>query len=205
MPPSNVSPFYGMLNDHQIKQYAEMGMIEPFSPSMLRQVENPRGLLVKSISRGLSTYGYDLTLDSLVRVCRAGNGEIDPKNPNPSAFVPLAPIPDTVGSYVLIPPNTFALGSSKEYFRMPRDITGIAVGKSTYLRVGVWCPISPLEAGWEGNLTIEIANVGPMPVRVYLNEGITQVVFFKGEVPDVTYADRPNNYQAQNGLTLSKV
>lgn len=111
MPASNTPPYYGLLNDRQITELALNGMIEPFNPAMLRQVENPRGLMVKSISRGMSTFGYDLTLEGPVRVCRAGNGELDPKNVNPSAFVPLAPNPDTAGSYVVIPANTFALGS----------------------------------------------------------------------------------------------
>lgn len=180
-------------SDIWIEQMAgECGMIEPFEPGQVRD-----GV----ISYGLSSYGYDIRAAGDFRIfTNVNNVVVDPKNFDKDAFV------EYRGDVCIIPPNSFALARSVEYFRMPENVTGICLGKSTYARIGVITSFTPLEAGWEGQLTIEISNTTPLPARIYANEGIAQVLFFASdEACRVSYADRGGKYQGQTGITLPKI
>lgn len=179
-------------------------LIRPFDTRLVRQVEGRR-----IISAGASSYGYDMRLaDDGFRVFSPIHGrEIDPKNFDEESLVepPLRTSED--GSrYYLMPPHSYALGVSVETFKMPRDVTGIAMGKSTYARAGLLVNTTPLEAGWTGRLVIELANLADLPLRIYVNEGIGQVIFLQSdEECDVSYDDRGGKYQAQTGLTYSRL
>ncbi len=191
-----------LLNDVQIKELViKHGMILPFINFQVRE-ENGR----KVISYGLSSYGYDIRLGNKFKIFRfpqrPGNIIIDPKNMQPEL---LEECEVQNGEAVIIPPNAFVLGHSVERFKMPRNITGVCVGKSTLARSGILVNITPLEAGWEGVLTIEISNTTPLPAAVYAGEGIAQVLFFKGRPCQVSYADRNGKYQGQTGITVAKV
>ena len=179
-----------MKSDGWIRRMAvEQKMIEPFEP------ESVRG---GKISFGLSSYGYDIRLSNEFLIFTGAS--VDPKQFDESAFE------RRTGDHCIIPPNAFILGRSLEYFRMPRGITGIAFGKSTYARCGIVCNVTPLEAGWEGHLTLAISNTAPAPAKLYANEGICQVLFFEGDEACVTsYADRKGKYQAQRGISLPRV
>jgi dCTP deaminase len=170
------------------------GMIEPFVP---HQVGN--GV----ISYGLSSTGYDVRIRDECRIFTNVNvdvGVVDPKNFDPNLLVSFK------GSTFIIPPNSFMLAESVEYFKMPPNVTGIVLCKSTYIRAGVLIPTTVLEPGWEGTITLEVANVSPLPARVYAGEGIAQVLFFEtDEVPDANYADRKGKYQGQQGVVLPRV
>jgi dCTP deaminase len=169
------------------------GMIKPFIP---RQVSD--GV----ISYGLGSYGYDIRIGNKFKVFQPLYGEpgvVDPKSSENGIWQ------DFEGDVCYIPPNSFALGVSLEMFNMPRDVTGLVVGKSTYARCGLIVNITPLEAGWSGYVTMEISNTTPLPAKVYANEGIAQVLFFQSEPCSVSYADRKGKYQHQRGITLSKV
>lgn len=185
-----------MLSDNQIHKIAiEDGMINQFVP---HQVKSEGGFRV--ISYGLSSYGYDIRIADEFKIFTNVNSTVvDPKNFDPAAFI------DYQGDVCTIPPNSFALGRSVEYIRMPRHITGIVLGKSTYARCGIVCNFTPLEAGWEGFITIEISNTTPLPARIYANEGIAQVLFFAGEPCRTSYADRGGKYQGQQGITTARV
>lgn len=182
------------LNDKQIKE------IQPVSPFLDHLVDR-EGV----ISYGLGSYGYDIRLGREFKVLPttklSENKRIDPKNPSDmdDLFV------DWYGQTVEIPPNSYALGESLEEFDMPRGLIGIALGKSTYARSGVDVNITPVEPGWKGYLTIELSNNTPYPVVVHAREGIAQVVFFEGDEPQVSYADREGKYQQQKGVTMAKV
>jgi dCTP deaminase len=179
------------LNDRQIAALAEHGMIAPYEPGQVRG-----GV----ISYGVSSFGYDIRASREWKILWPRSGAVlDPKHVDPSLW-------ETVeADYIDIPANSFVLGRSLEYFRLPRHITGLAIGKSTYARIGSHPHITPLEAGWEGELTIEIANAAPMPSRVYALEGIAQILFLAGDEPVVSYKDRGGKYQGQRGVTLAKV
>lgn len=155
----------------------------------------------KVISYGLSSYGYDLRLDRKFKVfTNVNTGIIDPKEFDDKSFV------DQEGDYVIIPPNSFILGSSMEKINMPDDVTGVVLGKSTYARTGINCIATPLEAGWSGYVTLEFANSTPLPVKMYAGEGCCQVLFFRGNSCMTTYADRMGKYQDQGpGPVVSKV
>lgn len=174
------------------KMAAECGMIEPF-------VEGQVGNGV--ISYGVSSYGYDIRVSDEFKVFTNVNSTIvDPKNFDPNAYV------DFKGDVCIIPPNSFVLARSVERMRMPRNVTGIVLCKSTYIRAGVLIPTTVLEAGWEGIITLEISNVTPLPARIYANEGIAQILFFEGDEDcDVSYADRSGKYQGQQGLVLPRI
>ena len=187
-------------NDRWIREMSlQHKMIEPF-------VEKQMGKGV--ISYGLSSYGYDFRVADEFKIFSGVNTRliaegrpiiVDPKNFDPGSFV------DHKGGFCIIPPNSFALGRSVEYFRIPRSATGLCVGKSTYARCGIVCHITPLEAEWQGHVTIEISNTTPLPAKIYANEGICQVLFFEGdEVCEVSYADRRGKYMGQQGITLPK-
>jgi dCTP deaminase len=183
----------GLKADNWIKRMAlEQGMIDPF-------VEGQKGNGV--ISFGLSSYGYDIRVADMFKIFTNVNSTVvDPKNFDPNAYV------DFKGSVCVIPPNSFVLAHSVETMRMPRDVTGVVLCKSTYIRAGVLIPTTVLEAGWEGIITLEISNVTPLPARVYANEGIAQVLFFEGdEACDVSYADRSGKYQNQRGVVLPRI
>lgn len=181
-----------VMNDRWIKEMAENGMIEPYSPEQIR-----KGV----ISYGVSSYGYDMRIADEFKIFTNINSTIvDPKNFDPKSFV------DFKGDICIIPPNSFALGYSIEYFRIPRDVIVICLGKSTYARCGLVVNVTPLEPEWEGHVTIEISNTTPLPAKIYANEGIAQLLFLKGiEVCERSYADKTGKYQSQKGITLPKI
>jgi dCTP deaminase len=192
-------------SDRWIRQQAEEAqLITPFTPTLVREVEGRR-----IISAGCSSYGYDMRLaDDGFRVFSSLHGrEIDPKNFDANSLVE-PPIYETGDGarYYLLPPHSYGLGVSVETFNMPRNVTGVCLGKSSYARAGLLVNTTPLEAGWKGRLVIEIANLANLPLRVYVNEGIGQVLFFQGDEDcDVSYEDRGGKYQNQTGLTYSKL
>jgi dCTP deaminase len=181
-------------NDTWIRKMAiEQDMIAPF-------VEKQKGKGV--ISYGLSSFGYDLRVADEWQIFTTATGEltcIDPKNIDNRAMV------FHRGDFCIIPPNSFVLARSVEYIKMPRNVLALCLGKSTYARCGIICNFTPFEPGWEGFVTIEISNTTPLPAKIYANEGIAQVLFFEGEQPEVSYADRGGKYQGQTGITLPKV
>jgi len=165
-------------------------MIEPFSPEQVRN----------GISFGVSSYGYDISLSEEFKILDPSRAtEIDPKKDNSACFV------DVKAESVLIPANSFILARSHEYFRIPRDIVTICMGKSTYARAGVIINVTPFEPEWEGFATISLTNSSPLPVRVYANEGIAQLIFLEAsEVCQVSYKDKKGKYQGHRKITLSK-
>jgi dCTP deaminase len=180
--------------DHWIRRMAlEHGMIEPFLENQVRE-----GV----VSYGLSSYGYDIRVADEYRIFSAATGQlsvVDPKQIDERAMVPYQ------GEICIIPPNSFALARTVEYFRIPRNVLTICLGKSTYARCGIIVNVTPFEPEWEGYVTIEISNTTPLPAKIYSNEGIAQVLFFEGDPPDVSYADRKGKYQAQRGITLPRL
>ena len=180
-------------SDRWIRKMAlEHRMIEPFTETQVRE-----GV----ISYGLSSYGYDVRIADEFKIFTNINHTIvDPKDFDPRSFV------DFQGEQCIVPPNSFALARSVEYFRIPRDVMTITVGKSTYARCGIITNVTPFEPEWEGYVTLEISNTTPLPAKIYANEGIAQVLFFEGDEPPVTsYADKKGKYQAQHGITLPKL
>ena len=191
-------------------------MITPFSPELIRTVEDReiRGGEVcvdtrKIISRGLTSYGYDVSLacDEIKLFTNLNTTIIDPKRLNDKCLVDAEIRTDVDGAkYVLLPPNSYLLGHTIEYFRIPRDVMVVCLGKSTYARAGAIVNVTPIEPGFEGTVVIEIGNSTNLPLKIYLNEGISQFLFFRGEQPCRTsYGDRGGKYQGQTGVTLPKV
>jgi len=170
----------------------EKGMIKPFEDRQVRK---------GSISYGLSSYGYDIRIADEFKIFTNINTTIvDPKSFDPRSFV------DYQGDVALIPPNSFALGRSVEYFKIPRNVLTICVGKSTYARCGIITNVTPFEPEWEGYVTLEISNTTPLPAKIYANEGIAQVLFFESdEACETSYADRQGKYQGQQGIVLPTV
>jgi dCTP deaminase len=180
-------------SDKWIKRMSlEHGMIEPFEDRQVRE-----GV----ISYGLSSYGYDIRVADEFKVfTNINNTVVDPKNFDDRSFV------DMKTGVCIIPPNSFALARTVEYFRIPRDVLTVCVGKSTYARCGLIVNVTPFEPEWEGFVTLEISNTTPLPAKVYANEGIAQVLFFQSdEMCEVSYADKKGKYQKQQGLTLPKL
>lgn len=180
-------------SDKWIKEMAlKSKMIEPFEEKLVT-----RGI----ISFGLSSYGYDIRLADEFRVFTdVYMTVVDPKNFDPRSFVEIK------GPECIIPPNSFCLARSLEYFRIPRNVIGICLGKSTYARCGIVVNITPLEPEWEGHLTIEISNTTPLPAKIYAHEGIAQLIFIESdELCTVSYKERKGKYQAQRGVTPPKV
>ncbi len=180
-------------SDRWIKQMArEHQMIEPFVESQTR---------AGVVSFGVSSYGYDVRVGDEFKVfTNVFNTVVDPKNFDPKSFV------DIKADVCIIPPNSFALASTIEYFRIPRDILTVCLGKSTYARCGIIVNVTPFEPEWEGHVTIEISNTTPLPAKIYANEGIAQVLFFQGDEPcEISYKDKKGKYQAQRGVTLPKI
>jgi dCTP deaminase len=167
-------------------------MIEPFEEKQVRD---------GSISYGVSSYGYDIRIaDEFKIFTNVNNAIVDPKKFDSQSFV------DYKGDVCIIPPNSFALGRSVEYFRIPRNVMTICVGKSTYTRCGIITNVTPFEPEWEGFVTLEISNTTPLPAKIYANEGIAQVLFFESdEEPEVSYRDKKGKYQSQVGITLPKL
>lgn len=183
-----------ILPDREIRKLArEKAMIEPFVESQVRD---------EVISYGLSSFGYDMRIAGEFQVFtpNAWNSVADPKSIDERAMTHYE-----VDDHLLIPPNSYALGRSVEYFRMPDDLLGVVLGKSTYARSGIIVNVTPLEPGWEGHVTIEIGNGTPLPAKVYAGEGIAQVLFMEGRPPDITYADKKGKYQRQTGITLPRL
>ena len=183
----------GIKSDTWIRKMAlEHGMIEPFEDRQIRE-----GV----VSYGLSSYGYDIRVADEFKVfTNINNTVIDPKNFDPSAFV------DIKADVCIVPPNSFALARSVEYFRIPRDVVTVTVGKSTYARCGIITNVTPFEPEWEGYVTLEISNTTPLPAKIYANEGIAQVLFFEGdEEPEISYRDKKGKYQGQRGVTLPRL
>ena len=170
----------------------EHGMIEPFETGQVRG---------GNVSYGLSSYGYDIRIAREYKVfTNVHNQVVDPKAFDDRSFV------DIVADHCTIPPNSFALARTEEYFRVPRGVLVLCVGKSTYARCGLIVNVTPLEPTWEGHLTLEISNTTPLPAKVYGGEGIAQLIFLEGdEDPEVAYADRQGKYQGQLGVTLPKM
>ena len=180
-------------SDRWIRRMAqEHKMIEPFVDDQVRS-----GV----VSYGLSSYGYDIRVaDEFKIFTNINNTVIDPKNFDPRSFV------DIQADVCIVPPNSFALGRTIEYFRIPRDILTICLGKSTYARCGIIVNVTPFEPEWEGFVTLEISNTTPLPAKIYANEGIAQVLFLQGDEPcERSYADKKGKYLKQTGVTLPKI
>ena len=180
-------------SDRWIKRMArDHRMIEPFVESQVRG---------SAISYGVSSYGYDIRVADEFKVfTNINNTVIDPKSFDPRSFV------DVKTDVCIVPPNSFALARTIEYFRIPRDVLTICLGKSTYARCGIIVNVTPFEPEWEGTVTLEISNTTPLPAKIYANEGIAQVLFFQSAEPCVmSYKDKKGKYQAQTGVTLPKI
>ena len=180
-------------SDAWIRRMArEQKMIEPFVERQVREAV---------ISYGLSSYGYDIRVADQFKIFTNINSTIvDPKAFSPQSFV------DFQGPVCIIPPNSFALARTVEYFRIPRNVLTICLGKSTYARCGIIVNVTPFEPEWEGTATLEISNTTPLPARIYANEGIAQVVFFRADEPcEVSYRDKQGKYQAQRDITLPRI
>jgi len=173
------------------------GMIEPFEPGQVKYAGDQR-----IVSYGTSSYGYDVRCSREFKVFTNINTTIvDPKHFDPKSFV------DVIGDECIIPPNSFALARTVEYFRIPRDVLVVCLGKSTYARCGIIVNVTPLEPEWEGHVTLEFSNTTPLPARIYANEGVAQMLFFQSDTDDVcetSYKDRGGKYQGQTGVTLPR-
>lgn len=179
--------------DSWIREMAtKKGMIEPFTENLKRD-----GV----ISYGLSSYGYDARVSPEFKLfTNVDSAIVDPKDFSEKSFV------DREGDVCIIPPNSFALARTVEYFRIPRDVLVICLGKSTYARCGIIVNVTPLEPEWEGHVTLEFSNTTPLPAKIYANEGACQFIFLKGDpVCDVSYKDRAGKYQKQQGVTLPRL
>jgi len=186
----------GIKSDKWIRRMAlDQGMIEPFEPNQVKRTTN--GPIV---SYGTSSYGYDVRCSSEFKIFTNINSTIvDPKRFDEKSFV------DFSGDVCIIPPNSFALARTVEYFRIPRNVLTICLGKSTYARCGIIVNVTPLEPEWEGHVTLEFSNTTPLPAKIYANEGVAQVLFIEGdEICETSYKDRGGKYQGQTGVTLPK-
>lgn len=180
-------------SDKWIRRMAtEHQMIEPFADRQAREGK---------ISYGVSSYGYDLRVSDEFKVFTNINSTVvDPKNFDARSFV------ETKGDVCIIPPNSFALARSVEYFRIPRNILTVCVGKSTYARCGIIVNVTPFEPEWEGFVTLEISNTTPLPAKVYAQEGLCQILFFESDEPcEISYKDKQGKYQAQKGIVLPRI
>ncbi len=182
-------------SDRWIRRMAAQGMIEPFEPGQVKSAGGGR-----IVSYGTSSYGYDIRCSTEFKIFTNINSTIvDPKNFDEKNFV------DFTGEVCIIPPNSFALARTVEYFRIPRNVLTICLGKSTYARCGIIVNVTPLEPEWEGHVTLEFSNTTPLPARIYANEGVAQVIFLESdEVCETSYKDRGGKYQGQRGVTLPR-
>lgn len=177
------------------KKVDEMGLIEPFESKQVRYVNDER-----VISYGTSSYGYDVRCAPEFKIfTNINSAVVDPKSFDESSFV------DVESDVCIIPPNSFALARTVEYFRIPRNVLTVCLGKSTYARCGIIVNVTPLEPEWEGHVTLEFSNTTPLPAKIYANEGVAQMLFFESdEICDVSYKDRGGKYLGQLGVTLPK-
>jgi dCTP deaminase len=183
----------GLKPDNWIRKMAkEHRMIEPFEPGQVRNGQ---------ISYGVSSYGYDIRVaDEYMIFTNVYSAIVDPKHFDPRSMV------EYKGEVCVIPPNSFALARTVEYFRIPKNVLTVCLGKSTYARCGIIVNVTPFEPEWEGFVTLEISNTTPLPAKIYSNEGIAQVLFFEGDEPcDITYADKKGKYQKQQSIVLPKL
>ncbi|MFI5234376.1 MAG: dCTP deaminase [Gemmatimonadales bacterium] len=182
------------------RQAREHGMIEPFVDGQVRETDTSGQ---KAISYGVSSYGYDMRVAPEFKIfSNALSAIVDPKAFDPKCFV------EYRGDVCVVPPNSFALARSVEYFRIPRNVLTICVGKSTYARCGIITNVTPFEPEWEGHVTLEISNTTPLPAKIYANEGICQVLFFEADDDDIcetSYRDKAGKYQGQLGVTLPRL
>jgi len=184
-------------SDNWIRRMArEHAMIEPFEPGQVREVNGRR-----IVSYGTSSYGYDVRCASEFKIFTNINSTIvDPKNFDEKSFV------DFSGDVCIIPPNSFALARTVEYFRVPRNVLILTVGKSTFARCGVIVNVTPLEPEWEGHVTLEFSNTTPLPAKIYANEGVAQMLFFESdEECEISYKDKKGKYQSQGGIVLPRL
>ncbi|MDQ7050448.1 MAG: dCTP deaminase [Enterobacterales bacterium] len=181
--------------DKWMRRMAKQGMIEPYEPGQVRQSNGQ-----KIISYGTSSYGYDVRCSNEFKIfTNVHSAVVDPKNFDDKSFV------NITSDVCIIPPNSFALARTVEYFRIPRNILTVCLGKSTYARCGIIVNVTPLEPEWEGHVTLEFSNTTPLPAKIYANEGVAQMLFFESdEVCETSYADRAGKYQGQTGVTLPK-
>lgn len=183
-------------SDHWIKKMAKKeNMISPFEPNQIKELSGN-----KVISYGTSSYGYDVRCSSRFKVfTNINSAVVDPKNFDKDSFF------DFEGETCIIPPNSFALASTIEYFKIPRSVLTICLGKSTYARCGIIVNVTPLEPEWEGHVTLEFSNTTPLPAKIYANEGVAQMIFFESDsICEISYKDRGGKYQKQTGVTLPK-
>lgn len=196
-------------NDIWIKEQAQNGMIQPFVPELVRTYSNwPGGKLIKSISYGLSSYGYDIRLSPKdFRVFKHIPGTvIDPKNFSPDNLESITSHKDDTGEYFYLPGHSYGLGVAVERLEIPENITAICVGKSTHARCGIIANLTPVESAWAGHLTLEFSNSSPADAKIYCNEGVVQLLFLEGEPCETTYDDRKGKYQNQSEqVTIAKV
>ena len=184
-------------SDQWIRRMAQQrGMIEPFEPGQMKVREDGS----RAVSWGTSSYGYDVRCAREFKVFTNINSTIvDPKAFDPNSFV------DVTSDVCIIPPNSFALARTVEYFRIPRDVLVVCLGKSTYARCGIIVNVTPLEPEWEGHVTLEFSNTTPLPARIYAGEGVAQMLFFQSDEPcETSYRDRGGKYQGQTGVTLPR-
>ena len=183
-------------SDSWIKKMAkEENMISPFETDQIKTLSG-----TKVISYGTSSYGYDVRCSSIFKVfTNINSAVVDPKKFDKNSFV------DFEGATCIIPPNSFALASTVEYFKIPRSVLTICLGKSTYARCGIIVNVTPLEPEWEGHVTLEFSNTTPLPAKIYANEGVAQMLFFESDdICEISYKDRGGKYQKQTGVTLPK-
>ena len=184
-------------SDRWIREQAQQhGMIEPFEPGQIKHASDGSRI----VSYGTSSYGYDVLCSSEFKIfTNINSAVVDPKNFDDRSFV------DVKSDVCIIPPNSFALARTVEYFRIPRDVLVVCLGKSTYARCGIIVNVTPLEPEWEGHVTLEFSNTTPLPAKIYANEGVAQMLFYQSdEVCETSYKDRGGKYQGQTGVTLPK-
>ncbi len=194
-------------NDTWIAQMAAKGLISPFEPSLIRQIDGDSGIQ-RVISYGLSSYGYDIRLSPKeFRVFRHVPGTIvDPKNFNPANLEPAELHNDANGSYFILPAHSYGLGVALEHLSVPENVSVICIGKSTYARIGLIANLTPAEAGWRGHLTLEFSNSSSADCRIYAKEGVVQLLFFEGDPCNISYETRQGKYQdQQEAVTLARI
>lgn len=185
-----------IISDITIRELAAKGMISPFEPGQVRTNEKNERI----ISHGTSSYGYDVRCAREFKIfTNVHSVVVDPKNFDPKTFV------DVEDDYCIIPPNSFALARTMEYFDIPRDVLVVALGKSTYARCGIIVNVTPLEPEWKGEVTLEFSNTTPLPAKIYAGEGVAQFLFFRGDKPcETSYKDRAGKYMGQRGVTIPR-
>lgn len=198
-----------ILNDKEITQLCKEGTIAPYSETSVRRVGHGLGEegFRSVLSFGMSSFGYDVSLAEEAKIFTNQNAAIiDPKKLDEGTLIDALIKTDAQGAkYVILPPNSYMLGRTVEWFKIPRDVMVVCVGKSTYARAGCICNTTPIEPGFEGNVVIELANTTSLPMKIYLGEGIAQFLFFRGNPCEVSYADRSGKYMGQFGITLPRV